>query len=116
MTYMLHICEYIISILYLFRDSGSVGTLILIGFTPIKLFYIRKMEGQCGSLPPSVETMKAEGHKAIVATAAASNLGQMLDRICRKDGIALVNIVRSASHAPARERRDPCARRQRRRL
>lgn len=42
-----------------------------------------------------VETMKAEGHKAIVHTAAASNLGQMLNKICLKDGIPLVNIVRS---------------------
>ena len=41
-----------------------------------------------------VETMKREGHKALVHTAAASNLGQMLNRICQKDGIALVNIVR----------------------
>ena len=43
-----------------------------------------------------VETMRAEGHKAIVHTAAASNLGQMLVRICQSDGIPLVNIVRSA--------------------
>jgi NADPH2:quinone reductase len=42
-----------------------------------------------------VETMRNEGHKALVHTAAASNLGQMLNRICIKDGIALVNIVRS---------------------
>ena len=41
-----------------------------------------------------VETMRREGHKALVHTAAASNLGQMLQRICLKDGIALVNIVR----------------------
>jgi NADPH2:quinone reductase len=41
-----------------------------------------------------VETMKREGHSALVHTAAASNLGQMLNRICLKDGIALVNIVR----------------------
>jgi NADPH:quinone reductase len=41
-----------------------------------------------------VETMRLEGHKAIVHTAAASNLGQMLNKICIKDGIALVNIVR----------------------
>jgi NADPH2:quinone reductase len=41
-----------------------------------------------------VETMRMEGHKALVHTAAASNLGQMLNRICQKDGIALVNIVR----------------------
>jgi NADPH:quinone reductase len=41
-----------------------------------------------------VETMKLEGHKALVHTAAASNLGQMLNKICMKDGIELVNIVR----------------------
>ena len=41
-----------------------------------------------------VETMRREGHKALVHTAAASNLGQMLNRICAKDGIGLVNIVR----------------------
>ncbi|PJG48823.1 NADH oxidase [Sphingobium sp. LB126] len=42
-----------------------------------------------------IETMKREGHKAIVHTAAASNLGQMLVRICQQDGIPLVNIVRN---------------------
>jgi NADPH2:quinone reductase len=42
-----------------------------------------------------VETMRNEGHTALVHTAAASNLGQMLNRICIQDGIALVNIVRS---------------------
>jgi NADPH:quinone reductase len=41
-----------------------------------------------------VETMRSEGHRALVHTAAASNLGQMLQRICAADGIALVNIVR----------------------
>jgi NADPH2:quinone reductase len=41
-----------------------------------------------------VETMRREGHSALVHTAAASNLGQMLNRICLKDGLALVNIVR----------------------
>jgi NADPH:quinone reductase len=46
-----------------------------------------------------VETMKREGHSALVHTAAASNLGQMLNRVCLKDGIALVNIVRSAEQA-----------------
>jgi NADPH2:quinone reductase len=46
-----------------------------------------------------VETMKAEGHTALIHTAAASNLGQMLQRICLKDGIGLVNIVRSAEQA-----------------
>jgi NADPH2:quinone reductase len=43
-----------------------------------------------------VETMRREGHSALVHTAAASNLGQMLVRLCRKDGVPLVNIVRSA--------------------
>ncbi len=42
-----------------------------------------------------VETMRREGHSALVHTAAASNLGQMLNRICLQDGIGLVNIVRS---------------------
>ncbi len=41
-----------------------------------------------------VETMKMEGHSALVHTAAASNLGQMLIKICKDDGIPLVNIVR----------------------
>ncbi|MCV7346279.1 zinc-binding dehydrogenase [Mycolicibacterium rhodesiae] len=40
------------------------------------------------------ETMRREGHSALVHTAAASNLGQMLVKICAKDGIPLVNIVR----------------------
>ena len=42
-----------------------------------------------------VETMRAEGHTALVHTAAASNLGQMLNRLCLEDGVPLVNIVRS---------------------
>jgi NADPH:quinone reductase-like Zn-dependent oxidoreductase len=42
-----------------------------------------------------VDAMKREGHKALVHTAAASNLGQMLVRICQADGVPLVNIVRS---------------------
>ncbi|MDM0114730.1 zinc-binding dehydrogenase [Variovorax sp. J22R133] len=46
-----------------------------------------------------VETMRREGHKALVHTAAASNLGQMLNRICMKDGIQLVNIVRKPEQA-----------------
>lgn len=46
-----------------------------------------------------VETMRREGHTALVHTAAASNLGQMLQRICVKDGIPLVNIVRRPEQA-----------------
>ncbi len=41
-----------------------------------------------------VGTMRREGHKALVHTAAASNLGQMLNRLCLADGIGLVSIVR----------------------
>jgi len=69
--------------------------------------------GQCLVLPPGtrpsegascfvnpltalsmVEAMRREGHTALVHTAAASNLGQMLNRICLKDQVNLVNIVR----------------------
>ena len=46
-----------------------------------------------------VETMRREGHKALMHTAAASNLGQMLNKICIKDNIALVNIVRKPEQA-----------------
>jgi NADPH2:quinone reductase len=46
-----------------------------------------------------VATMRAEGHKALAHTAAASNLGQMLNRICLKDNVGLVNIVRKAEQA-----------------
>ncbi|MDH3644119.1 MAG: NADH oxidase, partial [Gammaproteobacteria bacterium] len=41
-----------------------------------------------------VETMRMEGYTALVHTAAASNLGQMLQKICLQDGVDLVNIVR----------------------
>lgn len=40
-------------------------------------------------------TMRDEGHTALVHTAAASNLGQMLVKLCLEEGIALVNVVRS---------------------
>ena len=46
-----------------------------------------------------VETMRLEGHSALVHTAAASNLGQMLNKLCLQDGIGLVNIVRKQEHA-----------------
>jgi NADPH:quinone reductase-like Zn-dependent oxidoreductase len=46
-----------------------------------------------------LETMRAEGHQALVHTAAASNLGQMLVRICAADGVGLVNIVRRVGQA-----------------
>jgi NADPH:quinone reductase len=43
-----------------------------------------------------LETMRHEGHSALVHTAAASNLGQMLVKLCAKDGVQLINIVRKA--------------------
>jgi NADPH:quinone reductase-like Zn-dependent oxidoreductase len=42
-----------------------------------------------------VETARREGHKAIIHTAAASNLGQMLQKVCLADDIPLINVVRS---------------------
>lgn len=44
-----------------------------------------------------VETMRREGHRAIIHTAAASNLGQMVNRLCLDEGIGLVNVVRSSA-------------------
>ena len=46
-----------------------------------------------------IETMRMEGHTALVHTAAASNLGQMLNRLCLEEKIPLVSIVRSAAQA-----------------
>ena len=46
-----------------------------------------------------VETMQHEGFNALIHTAAASNLGQMLQKICLNDGVALVNIVRKPEQA-----------------
>ena len=46
-----------------------------------------------------VETMRAEGHTGLVHTAAASNLGQMLNRICLADAVPLVNVVRRPEQA-----------------
>jgi NADPH2:quinone reductase len=44
------------------------------------------------------ETMRKDGFKALIHTAAGSNLGQMLNRVCIKDGIDLINIVRKKEH------------------
>src|SRR4030095_8391535 len=79
--------------------------------------YRRIEGGQCLVLPPGttpaegagcfvnpltalgmVETMRREGHKALVHTAAASNLGLMLNKICIKDKVGLVKIVRKTEH------------------
>ncbi len=44
-----------------------------------------------------LETMRREGHRALVHTAAASNLGQMLNRLCQEEDVALVNVVRTSA-------------------
>ena len=46
-----------------------------------------------------VHTMRSEGHSALVHTAAASSLGQMLNRVCIEEGVKLVNIVRRSEQA-----------------
>ncbi len=46
-----------------------------------------------------VETMRLEGHTALVHTAAASNLGQMLTKLCIQDNVPLVNVVRKQEQA-----------------
>jgi NADPH2:quinone reductase len=46
-----------------------------------------------------VETCRIEGHQGLLHTAAGSNLGLMLNRICRRDGVPLVNVVRSETAA-----------------
>ena len=51
-----------------------------------------------------VETMRQEGHSALVHTAAASNLGQMLVKICLADDVPLVNIVRKSAHVELLQR------------
>ncbi len=57
-------------------------------------WYVNPMTALC-----MVECLAQEGHTAMVHTAAASNLGQMLNRICLRDGIPLVNVVRSPGQA-----------------
>lgn len=46
-----------------------------------------------------LETMRLEGHSAIIHTAAASNLGQMLIKLCQQENVPLINVVRSQEHA-----------------
>lgn len=55
--------------------------------------FVNPLTAQC-----MIETMRAEGHHALVHTVGASNLGQMLNRVCLDDGVDLVNIVRKPEH------------------
>lgn len=48
-----------------------------------------------------VDTMRRDGHHAIIHTAAASSLGRMLERLCEEEGIPLINILRSAASRDA---------------
>jgi NADPH:quinone reductase-like Zn-dependent oxidoreductase len=64
----------------------------------------RAVEGAASFVNPMtalgmVETMRMESHAALVHTAAASNLGQMLNRLCIEEQIPLVNIVRTSAQA-----------------
>jgi NADPH:quinone reductase-like Zn-dependent oxidoreductase len=80
--------------------------------------YVTVSTDECALLPPGAssrdgadvfcnpmtalaiaETVRLEGHRALIHTAAASNLGRMLVGICREDGIPLVNVVRRADQA-----------------
>ena len=80
-----------------YRAMNAAGCLVLPpGTTPV--------EGASCFVNPltalgMVETMRREGHTALVHTAAASNLGQMLQKLCIEDGIGLVNIVRKPEQA-----------------
>jgi NADPH2:quinone reductase len=75
-----------------FRVVNAAACLVLPDGTPAR-------DGASSFVNPltalgMVETMRREGHSALVHTAAASNLGQMLVKLCLADGIPLVNIVR----------------------
>ena len=61
------------------------------GVTPSQgaAWYINPLTALC-----MLETLRGEGHRALVHTAAASNLGQMLVRLCQAEGVPLVNVVR----------------------
>jgi NADPH:quinone reductase-like Zn-dependent oxidoreductase len=78
-----------------FRKVGAADCLVLpAGTSP--------QEGASAFVNPltalgMLETARREGHKGLVHTAAASNLGQILNRLCRADRIPLVNIVRNAA-------------------
>jgi NADPH2:quinone reductase len=69
----------------------------------------RAADGAAATINPMTalsmpEVMRREGHTALVHTAAASNLGQMLVKICAADRIPLVNIVRKAEHVALLEK------------
>lgn len=56
--------------------------------------YINPLTALC-----MIETMKDEGHGALIHSAATSNLGQMLNKLCQKDGVPLINIVRKSAQS-----------------
>jgi len=97
------------------KAQSMVGMTVAVAGGGMYAQYRRLNAAECVVLPPGttaadgaacfvnpmtalslVETMRMDGHRAMVHTAAASVLGQMLVRICAADGIPLVNVVRSA--------------------
>src|SRR5580658_961878 len=80
-----------------FRVVGASSCLVLAPGTPAK-------EGASSFVNPltalgMIETMRREGHRGLVHTAAASNLGQMLVKLCLEEDVPLVAIVRKPEQA-----------------
>lgn len=99
-------------------DETLIGRKVAIFSTGTYAQYCRVKRSDCLVLPDGVttrqaascfvnpltalsmiEVMRLNGHRALVHTAAASNLGQMLNRLCLADGIGLVNVVRTPGQA-----------------
>ena len=74
------------------------------GVTPSQgaAWYINPLTALC-----MLETLRGEGHRALVHTAAASNLGQMLVRLCQAEGVPLVNVVRRPEQVETLPRSGP---------
>jgi NADPH2:quinone reductase len=100
------------------KAKGLIGKTVAVLAGAMYAQYRVADVGDCLALPPDVtaaegaaafvnpltalamiETMRLEGYAGLVHTAAASNLGQMLVKICLEDGVPLVNIVRRPEQA-----------------
>jgi NADPH2:quinone reductase len=76
-----------------YRCTGAAQCLVLPeGVSPVEgaSAFVNPLTALC-----IIDAMKRDGHTALVHTAAASNLGQMLLRLCLQDGISLINVVRT---------------------
>src|SRR5579872_669535 len=78
--------------------AGRVGTPLPVGNEGAGTVVAAGESAAARALLGMVETMRMENHSALVHTAAASNLGQMLNRLCIEQQIPLVNIVRKPDH------------------